>query len=74
LIKVTTPSTPLISPSSASTLITLAESEGVLNGEYVSGKYKLGGDWLDNLPETRKWFNKQLEEIIFPGEAARSFA
>ncbi|GMI12076.1 hypothetical protein TrRE_jg12831 [Triparma retinervis] len=61
LIKVTDPSTPLITPEEASSLIKIAESEGVLNGEYVSGKYKLGGDWLDNLPRTRSWFNSKLE-------------
>ena len=34
--------------------------------EYRSGKYKLGGDWLINLPRTREWFNKHLETTFFP--------
>lgn len=66
----TSRSTPLISPEEASSIINIAESEGVLNGEYISGKYKLGGDWLSNLPLTRSWFNSKLESVIFPEIAA----
>ena len=51
LIKVT--KTPLVSAEEALRVIKVAEKEGVLNGQYDSGKYRLGGQWLDNLPKTR---------------------
>jgi tetratricopeptide (TPR) repeat protein len=63
LIKVTKP---LFSPCEAANVIRTAEAEGVDKNEYVSGKYKLGGDWLTNLPKTREWFNKRLETTFFP--------
>jgi len=44
----------------------MAEDEGVDKNEYQSGKYKLGGDWLTNLPNTRSWFNQKLETVFFP--------
>lgn len=65
LIKVTNgPS--LFSKEEASKVITDAEEEGVANNEYKSGKYKLGGDWLTNLPKTREWFNSRLKDTFFP--------
>lgn len=65
LIKVTQ-SVPLFSAEEAADVIQKAEEEGVDKNEYKSGKYKLGGDWLVNLPNTRAWFNKRLEETFFP--------
>jgi len=65
LIKVTT-GTPLIPPSEAADVLLLAQSEGIEHNEYTSGKYKLGGDWLTNLPKTRAWFNSRLESTLFP--------
>jgi tetratricopeptide (TPR) repeat protein len=65
LIKVTM-GRPLFSKQEAKRVIDLAESEGLSNNEYISGKYKLGGDWLTNLPQTRRWFNEKLETMLFP--------
>ena len=65
LIKVTQ-SVPLFSAEEAAEVITKAEEEGVDKNEYTSGKFKLGGDWLVNLPNTRAWFNKHLETTFFP--------
>ena len=65
LIKVTQ-NVPLFSAEEAAEVITKAEEEGVDKNEYVSGKFKLGGDWLVNLPNTRAWFNKRLETTFFP--------
>jgi len=65
LIKVTT-GTPLLTPDEASDVLLLAQSEGIEHNEYQSGKYKLGGDWLTNLPKTRAWFNQRLETTLFP--------
>ena len=50
----------------AAEVVRIAESEGLSNNEYKSGKYKLGGDWLLNLPETRAWFNGKLKTTFFP--------
>jgi hypothetical protein len=43
-------------------VILTAEAQDVDKNEYqyISGKYKVGGDWLTNLPKTREWFNKRL--------------
>jgi Tfp pilus assembly protein PilF len=65
LIKVTK-GEPLFSADEAALVIKMAQEEGVDNNEYTSGKYKLGGDWLTNLPNTRKWFNDKLETTLFP--------
>lgn len=72
LIKVTATKTPLLTSMEASRVVKVAEDEGVLDGEYDSGKYKLGGDWLDNLPKTREWFNELCANTVFP-ELARLF-
>jgi len=65
LIKVTQ-GEPLFSAEESAQVIKQAEAEGLSKNEYTSGKYKLGGDWLVNLPQTREWFNKQLEHTMFP--------
>jgi len=65
LIKVTE-GTPLFSAEESVQVINNAEAEGVDKNEYESGKYKLGGDWLVNLPQTRSWFNSKLEHVLFP--------
>ena len=65
LIKVTEGS-PLFSQEEAAQVIRNAEAEGVDKNEYISGKYRLGGDWLTNLPNTRQWFNQKLESTFFP--------
>ncbi|KAG7355187.1 serine/threonine protein kinase [Nitzschia inconspicua] len=65
LIKVTQ-GQPLFSRDDAKHVIDIAESEGLSSNEYVSGKYKLGGDWLTKLPQTRQWFNEKLEKTLFP--------
>lgn len=65
LIKVTQ-GEPLFSAEESARVIKQAEEEGVDKNEYQSGKYKLGGDWLVNLPRTRDWFNYQLEHSLFP--------
>lgn len=57
---------PYFTPEEAQEVITTAESEGLSNNEYQSGKYKLGGDWLLNLPKTREWFNEKLKTVWFP--------
>ncbi|GMH58877.1 hypothetical protein TL16_g02703 [Triparma laevis f. inornata] len=66
LIRVTEDSSTLLTSSEAKNLVKVAESEGVLNGEYKSGKYKLGGDWLENLPKTLSLFNSLLKTHIYP--------
>lgn len=65
LIKVST-GNPLFTSQEASQVIQTAEGEGVDKNEYQSGKYKLGGDWLVNLPKTRSWFNEKLQSTFFP--------
>ncbi|KAL7554513.1 hypothetical protein ACHAWF_017970 [Thalassiosira exigua] len=57
---------PLFSAEESAQVIKRAEEEGVANNEYKSGKYRLGGDWLVNLPQTRSWFNSKLEHVLFP--------
>lgn len=57
---------PLFSAAEAASAISKAENEGVDKNEFKSGKYQLAGDWLSNLPETRAWFNKQLQTTFFP--------
>ena len=57
---------PLFSAEEAALVIENAEAEGVHENQYVSGKYRLGGDWLVNLPNTRQWFNQKLETTLFP--------
>jgi hypothetical protein len=43
-------------------VIHTAEAQDVDKNEYryISGKYKVDGDWLTSLPKTREWFNKRL--------------
>jgi len=65
LIKVTS-GTPIIPPQEAKDVLSLAIEDGIEHNEYTSGKYKLGGDWLLNLPKTRAWFNTRLENTFFP--------
>jgi tetratricopeptide (TPR) repeat protein len=65
LIKVTQ-GMPLFSEEEAQQVVDMAEQEGLSGNEYVSGKYKLGGNWLTELPETRKWFNDKLQTTFFP--------
>ena len=65
LIKVTQ-GKPLFDASEAANVISIAEEEGVANNEYKSGKYKLGGNWLTQLPKTRQWFNDKLRSTFFP--------
>mmetsp|Transcript_8466 Transcript_8466/g.18179 ORF Transcript_8466/g.18179 Transcript_8466/m.18179 type:complete len:659 (-) Transcript_8466:455-2431(-) len=65
LIKVTQ-GDPLFSAEESAMVIAQAEEEGVDNNEYKSGKYKLGGDWLVNLPKTRTWLNTKLKTTLFP--------
>jgi tetratricopeptide (TPR) repeat protein len=60
---------PVIDPTEAARVVQMAESEGLSHNEYQSGKYKLGGNWLDRedtLVQTRAWFNKVLETTLFP--------
>ena len=64
LIKVS--NAPLFPASEAAQMVATAEAEGLSENEYRSGKYKLGGNWLDNLPKTRAWFNRKLETTFFP--------
>jgi tetratricopeptide (TPR) repeat protein len=65
LIKVTR-GQPLFSAEEARLATLTAVAEGVDKNEYKSGKYRLGGDWLTNLPKTREWFNSLLEVKLFP--------
>lgn len=66
LIKVTQ-GRPLFSREEALSVIRTAEDvDGVHTNEFKSGKYRLGGDWLTNLPKTREWFNEKLERTFFP--------
>jgi len=60
---------PFFDGEEASQVIRGAEAEGVANNEFQSGKYKLGGDWLTNLPKTRDWFNRKLKSNFFPAFA-----
>mmetsp|Transcript_63876 Transcript_63876/g.101242 ORF Transcript_63876/g.101242 Transcript_63876/m.101242 type:complete len:561 (+) Transcript_63876:79-1761(+) len=68
LIKVT--KKPLIPPSEAEEVVAVANAEGLAVNEFPSGKYKLGGDWVKKMPRTLQWFNRRLEETIFPTIAA----
>jgi len=68
LIKVTT--APMISAEEAEEVVAVANEEGLATNEYVSGKYKLGGDWVKKMPRTLAWFNQRLEDTIFPTAAA----
>jgi tetratricopeptide (TPR) repeat protein len=65
LIKIST-GNPLFTSQEASKVIQTVEGEGVDKNEYQSGTYKLGGDRLVNLPETRSWFNEKLQSTFFP--------
>jgi len=65
IIKVTEQK-PLFSKEEAADVIVAAEAEGVDKNEFKSGKYQLGGDWVENLPATLVWFNKRLESTFFP--------
>jgi hypothetical protein len=65
IIKVTE-TAPLFSATEAAKVIANAEAEDVDKNEFKSGKYQLAGDWLENLPSTRSWFNEQLEKTLFP--------
>jgi tetratricopeptide (TPR) repeat protein len=64
VIKVT--NEPLFSAEEAAEVVANAEDEGVDKNEFQSGKYKLAGDWLVNLPKTSEWFNSRLETTFFP--------
>ncbi len=68
LIKVT--AEPLIPAEEAERVVAVANAEGIAGNEYTSGKYKLGGDWVKKMPETLAWFNRRLEDTIFPAAAA----
>jgi len=57
---------PLFSAEEVADVITNALAEGVDQNEFQSGKYQLAGDWLENLPKTREWFNSRLESTLFP--------
>jgi len=70
LIKVT--NEPLVTPAEAQQVTKMAEAEGILHNQFPSGKYKLGGDWLTNLPNTRVWFNELLQTRVF-GLLAREY-
>ena len=48
----------------------IADEEGAYVGDYVSGKYRLGGGWVKEYPRTLAWFNEQLEHRLFPALAA----
>jgi hypothetical protein len=65
VIKVTE-TEPLFSASEAAQVVSNAEAEGVDKNEFKSGKYQLAGDWIENLPNTRAWFNQRLESTFFP--------
>lgn len=65
LIKVTR-GQPLFSAEEAKLVTLTAVAEGVDKNEYKSGKYRLGGDWLTNLPKTREWFSSLLKVKLFP--------
>jgi len=64
LIKVT--AEPMIPAAEAERVVATANAEGLASNEYVSGKYKLGGDWVKKMPRTLAWFNERLEDAIFP--------
>lgn len=68
LIKVT--NRPLIPPAEAEEVVAAANAEGLAINEFPSGKYKLGGDWVKKMPRTLAWFNRRLEDTIFPTVAA----
>jgi tetratricopeptide (TPR) repeat protein len=57
---------PLFSAEESAHVVANAEAEGVDKNEFKSGKYKLAGDWLTNLPMTKEWFNIRLESTFFP--------
>lgn len=56
----------IFTSSEAANVVSMAEEEGISHNEFPSGKYKLGGDWLLNLPRTRAWFNDRLKSTLFP--------
>jgi tetratricopeptide (TPR) repeat protein len=65
LIKVS--KAPLFSSTELDHVLRMAiKHEGLDHHEYVSGKYRLGGNYLESLPRTREWFNDQLRTTIFP--------
>lgn len=68
LIRVT--QEPVVTASDAKRVIEVARRENVDGNVFTSGKYKLGGDWLVNLDETRRWFNDLLKTSIYPNIAA----
>jgi tetratricopeptide (TPR) repeat protein len=65
LIKVTE-GKPLFSNVEAKRVVQIAKDEGIEQNEFQSGKYKLAGDWLLELPNTREWFNERLKSTFFP--------
>ena len=65
LIKVTQ-GEPLFSKAEAEKVVQIAKDEGIEQNEFQSGKYKLAGDWLLELPKTREWFNERLKSTFFP--------
>jgi hypothetical protein len=67
LIKVTHGKTPILPKEEALRVVHIAETEeGLSNNEFPSGKYRLGGNWLTELPQTRRWFNSRLRTTLFP--------
>ena len=68
LIKVS--AEPLIAPDEVRRAVRIADEEGAYVGDYVSGKYRLGGGWVKEYPRTLAWFNEQLEHRLFPALAA----
>jgi len=68
LIRVT--SEPIIDPAEAERVVATAIEEGIESNEYNSGKYKLGGDWIEKMPRSLAWFNQRLEQTIFPAIAS----
>ena len=58
--------TPIRIPYEASNVLLLAQDNGIEKNKYQYGKYKLGSDWLLNLPKIRTWFNHCLEITLSP--------
>ena len=57
----------LFTPQTASDVINIAEDQEHLSqNEFESGKYKLAGRWLTDLPLTREWFNEMCRTTFFP--------
>lgn len=57
---------PLFSAAECAKVIAMAEHEAGGLGEFPSGKYRMGGDWLTSLPTVKAWFNEALRTKLFP--------